>query len=59
MRSDQETGYVDRRHITLDPKQKVDQSFYPASILLNSLSDQREGLLNFTGTPASRDVKTA
>ena len=53
------SSYVDRRHITLDPKQKVDQSFYPASILLNSLSDQREGLLNFTGKAASRDVKTA
>ncbi|HCG9862109.1 TPA: hypothetical protein NJ925_004662 [Vibrio parahaemolyticus] len=47
------SNYVDRRKITLDPSQKIENSYYPAKIVMNTLQDVRESLLNFSKTGAA------
>ncbi|MGL4191788.1 MAG: hypothetical protein ACRCRU_04275 [Vibrio sp.] len=44
------SNYVDRRKITLDPSQKIEDSYYPATVVMDTLQDVRESLLNFSKT---------
>ncbi|MEX5870170.1 hypothetical protein [Providencia hangzhouensis] len=47
------SSYVDRRNISLEPSQKVDNSYYPAKTILDTIQDSRSSLLNFSKTGAS------
>ncbi|CAM3176524.1 hypothetical protein [Vibrio mytili] len=47
------SNYVDRRKITLDPTQRIGGSYYSAKIVMNTLQDARDSLLNFSKTGAA------
>ncbi|HDZ9492582.1 TPA: hypothetical protein RUZ84_003164, partial [Vibrio cholerae] len=51
------SNYVDRRKITLDPSQKIENSYYPAKVVMNTLQDMRDSLLNFSKTGAAEQYQ--
>lgn len=51
------SNYVDRRKITIDPLQKIENSYYPAKVVMSTLQDMRDSLLNFSKTGAAEQYQ--
>ncbi|MEM8201678.1 hypothetical protein Q4R54_18965, partial [Morganella morganii] len=47
------SSYVDRRNISLDPTQKIDNSYFSAKTIMDTIQDVRSSLLNFSKTGAA------